>query len=88
MKKRCHSEADMVKAVKELEGGLDADTVARTYNVSKGTLYNWKSKYSGMEVRQIERLHTLESEVSKYKQMYAELSLELKMLKDVLEKKN
>lgn len=40
-----------------------------------------------MEVRQIERLHTLESEVSKYKQMYAELSLELKMLKDVLEKK-
>lgn len=34
----------MVKAVKELEGGLDADTVARTYNVSKGTLYNWKSK--------------------------------------------
>lgn len=77
----------MVKAVKDLESGCDADSVARNYNVSKGTLYNWKSKYSGMEVSQIARLHALEADVSKYKQMYAEVSLELRMVKDLLEKK-
>ncbi len=29
MKKKIHSESEMVKAVKELESGVDAETVAR-----------------------------------------------------------
>lgn len=76
----------MVKAVQELESGIDAETVARNHGISKATLYNWKSKYS-MEVSQVRRLKELEEENRKLKQMYAELALDNKILKDVIEKK-
>ena len=54
----------MVKAVQALESGLDAETVARNHGISKATLYNWKSKYSGMEVSHVRRLKELEEESS------------------------
>ena len=87
MKRKVHSESEMVKAVHELEGGIDAETVARTYGISKATLYNWKSKYSGMDISQVRRLKELEEENRRLKQMYADLALDNKILKDVIEKK-
>ena len=87
MKKKCQSESEMVKAVKEFESGVDADTVTRSYNISKATLYNWKSKYSGMDVSQVERLHELEEENRRLKKMYSELALDNMILKEVLGKK-
>lgn len=87
MKKKCHTESEMVQAVKELESGIDADTVARDHNISKATLYNWKAKYSGMEVSQVKRLRELEEENRRLKQMYADLAIDNKLLKEVIEKK-
>ena len=87
MKKSVHSESEMVKAVQELENGINAETVARNHGISKATLYNWKSKYSGMDVSQIRRLKELEEENRKLKQMYADLALDNRILKDVIEKK-
>ena len=86
MKKKTHSESQMVSAVKELESGLSADSVARNHGISKATLYNWKSKYSGMDISQIKRLKELEEENRRLKQMYADLALDNKILKDVIEK--
>jgi len=62
MKKSRHSEKEMVLSVKALESGIPAAEVPRTYSISKGTLYNWKSKYSGMEVSQVKKLKELEEE--------------------------
>lgn len=62
MRKSIHSESEMVKAVKELESGVSAEVVAREYGISKATLYQWKSKYSGMDVSQVRRLKELEGE--------------------------
>lgn len=45
MKRSVHTESEMVKAVQELESGIDAETVARNHGISKAILYNWKSKY-------------------------------------------
>ena len=87
MKRSVHTESEMVKAVQELESGIDAEIVARNHGISKATLYNWKSKYSGMDVSQVRRLKELEEENRKLKQMYAELALDNKILKDVIEKK-
>ena len=87
MKKTKHTESDMVKAIQKLESGIVADIVAREYGVSRATLYNWKSRYSGMEVSQITRLKELEEENRRLKQMYADLALDKKILKDVIEKK-
>lgn len=82
MKKSIHSESEIVKAVKELESGLSA----REYGVTRATLYNWKSKYSGMDMSQVRRLKELEEENRKLKQMYADLALDNRILRDVIEK--
>lgn len=87
MRKSIHSESEMVKAVKGLESGVSAEVVAREYGISKATLYQWKSKYSGMDVSQVRRLKELEEENRKLKQMYADLALDNRILRDVIEKK-
>ena len=87
MKKSVHSESEMVKAVKELESEISAEVVARGHGETRATLYNWKSKYSGMDVSQVRRLKELEEENRKLKQIYADLALDNRILRDVIEKK-
>ena len=87
MKKSKHTESEMVKYVQQLESGITADVICREHGISRATLYNWKSKYSGMDVSQVRRLKELEEENRKLKQMYADLALDNKILKDVIEKK-
>lgn len=87
MKRKIHTESEMVKAVQQLESGISAEAVAREHSISKATLYNWKSKYSGMDVSQVKRLKELEEENRRLKQMYADLALDNRILRDVIEKK-
>jgi putative transposase len=46
-----------------------------------------QSKYGGLDVAQLRRLKELEEENRKLKQMYANLSLDHAILKEILEKK-
>lgn len=55
--------------------------------IHKVTFYNWKKRYSGMDSLELKRLKELEEENRKLKQMYADMALDNKMLKDVLSKK-
>jgi putative transposase len=87
MKKSRFTEAQIVKILKEVEAGRMVKEVCREYGMSDATYYNWKAKYGGMEASDLKRLKELEDENRKLKQMYAELSLEHKVLKDVIEKK-
>jgi len=63
------------------------EEVCRENFISDTTYYNWKAKYGGMEASDIKRLKELEDENRRLKQMYADLSLENRDLKDVIEKK-
>ncbi|BEG99599.1 transposase [Bacteroides sedimenti] len=87
MKKSKHNENEIVKAVNQLDSGLSADVICREYGISRATLHNWRSKYSGMDSSHIKRLKELEEENRRLKQMYADLALDNKILKDVIEKK-
>jgi putative transposase len=87
MKKSRFTESQIVKILKEVEAGRMVKEVCREYGMSDATYYNWKAKYGGMEASDVKRLKELEDENRKLKQMYAELSLEYKVLKDVIEKK-
>ncbi len=87
MKKTRYSESQIVKALREVEGGRNVKDMCREYGISEATYYNWKSKYGGMEASDIKRLKELEEENRRLKQMYAELSLDHKILKDIVAKK-
>ncbi len=87
MKRSRFSEPQIVKILKEAEGGRMVKDICREYGISDATYYNWKSKYGGMEASDIKKLKELEDENRKLKQMFAELSLENRVLKDIIEKK-
>jgi putative transposase len=55
--------------------------------VSEATFYNWKKKYGGLGISELRRLKQLEEENRQLKQLVADLSLDKKMLQDVLSKK-
>jgi putative transposase len=87
MKKTRYSEHQIIKVLKEVEGGRNVKDICREYGISEATYYNWKSKYGGMESSDIKRLKELEDENRRLKQMYADISLDHKILKDIIEKK-
>jgi putative transposase len=86
MKKTRFSEEQMIGAVKQLEAGRAAAEIARELGVSDQTLYNWRAKYSGLEVNEAKRLRELEDENRRLKTMVADLSLDKEALKAVLRK--
>lgn len=87
MKKSKFSESQIVKILKEAESGVPVPDLCRQHGFSKSTFYKWRAKYGGMEASDLKRLKELEEENRKLKEMYAEISLEHKVLKDIIEKK-
>ena len=87
MKKSRFTETQIIKVLKEVEAGRQVKEVCREYGISDATYYNWKAKYGGMEASDVKKLKALEEENRRLKQVYADLSLDHKILKDVVEKK-
>ena len=87
MKKSKFTESQIIKALKENEAGRSVEEISRELGITKGTFYNWRKRYGGMEVSHLKRLKELEAENQKLKRMYADVSLDLQMAKDVLSKK-
>ena len=86
MKKAKHSEEKIIRAVKQMEAGRPVKELAREMGVTDQTLYNWKSKYGGMEVSDAKRLRALEEENRQLKQLVADLSLDKAALTTVVRK--
>ncbi len=61
--------------------------LCREHGISEATYYNWKSKYGGMEASDVKRMKELEAENTKLKRMYADLALENRAMKNLIEKK-
>lgn len=87
MKKSRFTESQIVAVLKEAESGVSVQEVCRRHGISDATYYNWKSRYGGMEVSDLRRMKELEQENSKLKRMYAEMALENRAMKDLIEKK-
>lgn len=86
MKKR-YTEEQIIKAIKQNEAGAKVDDVCRDLGISSATFYNWRSKFSGLEVNEAKRLRELETENNKLKNLLADKLLEVEAMKDVLSKK-
>lgn len=87
MKKSKFSNIQISHALKEYESGKTVEDICRELSINRNTFYNWKKKYSGMDSQMLRRYKELEQENSRLKRMYADLSLDHRILKDVIEKK-
>jgi putative transposase len=87
MKKTRFSEQQIIQILKQDEAGMKVADICREHGISPATYYKWKAKYGGMEASDVKRLQELETENRRLKQMFAELSLDHQLLKELLEKK-
>ena len=87
MKKSRFTETQIVAILKEVDAGVLVKDICRKHGISDATYYNWKSKYGGMEANDLKRMKDLERELSQFKRMYADLALENRAMKDLIEKK-
>ena len=86
MKKKRFTEEQIAFALRQAESGTPIEEVIRKLGVSEATFYRWKKKYAGLGVAEVRRLKQLEEENKKLKQLVADLSLDKRMLQDVISK--
>ncbi len=87
MKKTKFTESQIIGILKEQEQGKKVADICREHGISQPTFYQWKSKYSGLDVQHLKKLKELEAELSQYKKIVAEQTWQIHVLKDVIEKK-
>lgn len=86
-KKSKFTEEQITFSLRHAEAGLPAEDICRKLGISQATFFRWKQKYGQMGNAELRRLRQLEEENRKLKQLVADLSLDKRMLQDVLAKK-
>jgi transposase-like protein len=87
MKRKRHTEEQIIAILKEHEAGVKTADLCRKHGISEASFYNWKAKYGGLEVSEAKRLKGLESENVRLKKLLADAMLDNAALKDLLAKK-
>ncbi len=84
MKRKRYTEEQIAFALRQAESGTAVSEIVRKMGISEQTFYRWKKKFAGMGVSEVRRLKQLEEENRKLKQLVADLSLDKRMLQDVV----
>jgi putative transposase len=87
MKQKRFTEEQIIKALKEVDGGAEVRDVCRRLGVSEQSFYRWRRKFGGLEVSDAKRLRELEIENGRLKRIVADLTLDNQILRDVNSKK-
>lgn len=83
MKGKRYSEEQIVRILKEVDGGRSVAEVCREYGVSEQSVYRWRTRYGGMEVSDVRRLKQLEEENARLKKLVADQALDIQLLKEI-----
>ncbi len=81
------SEAEIIGALKEVEGGATMKDTARKYGVSGETMSRWRAKYGGLSVSEAQEKRRLEDENTRLRRLVAQYALEVDAMKAALGKK-
>ena len=87
MRKSTFTDVQIVAILAQYEQGVKVAAICREHGISQPTLYQWQRKYSWMEVSELKRLKEMEQELAQFKRIVADLTLQNRVLKDVIEKK-
>ena len=87
MKKSRFTEGQIMAILKQHEAGVAVADLFREHNISTALIYQWRSKYGGMDASMMRRLKELEAENARLKKMYAEERIKAELRQEALEGK-
>ena len=87
MKRKRFTPQQIASILKEYDNGKSVEEITRDHGVSKASFYKWRQRYGGMNASELKRLKQLEEEDRRLKQMYTDLALDLKVAREIIEKK-
>lgn len=76
-----------MKVLQSQQEGKKVSEICREFGISEQTFYNWKSKYGGMSLSELQRVKELEAENARLKRIVADQQLSIDILKEVNSKK-
>lgn len=87
MKKSKFSDSQILSILKQHEAGVSVSELAREHGVSTALIYQWRSKYGGMDASLMKEMKELRAENARLKKMYAEERLKAEIRQEVIEGK-
>ena len=87
MKRARFSEEQIIGIFKAAEAAGNIREVCGEHNVTEQTFYRSRRKCGEMDVSEAKKLHELERENGELRKMLADLSLDVRMLKELNSKK-
>jgi putative transposase len=71
-RKKGHSEEQILRALRQAEGGTRVADICREHGISEAAYYIWKKKYSGLGLSELRELRQLREENGKLKRLVAD----------------
>lgn len=87
MKQKKHKTEEIIRILREVDGGKGVEETCREANISVTSYYRWKRKYGGMEIADARRYRELEKQNRELKTMLADSLLKIRVLEEVSAKK-
>lgn len=87
MKKSRFTEPQIIRMLQSQQECKKVAEICREYGISEQTFYNWKSKYGGMSLSELQRVKELEAENARLKRIVADQQISIDILKEVNSKK-
>lgn len=87
MKKARYGDAQIMGILKQAENGVPVSELCREHGMSNASFYKWRAKFGGMDASMMSEMKALADENRRLKRMYAEMSMQNDLLKEVLGKK-
>lgn len=76
-----------MKVLQSQQEGKKVSEICREFGISEQTFYNWKSKYGGMTLSELQRVKELEAENARLKRIVADQQISIDILKEANSKK-
>ena len=87
MKNAKFSDAQIMAILRQAETGVPVSELCHEHGMSSASFYKWRVKFGGMDASMVSELKGMAGENRRLKRMYAEMSMQNDLLKEVFGKK-